>query len=153
MYFFQQLDDLRNAVSFLIDPDESTASDVVVCEQSFRQLVALADSLFKLYLEAQNAGTTEEWHSILKRAHGAEETRNAILHSTFGVTIGEEPVFSRNKITARFKKGFQVHVELLDEATMTTYRQKISSVTNDILDFMCRVFPKWNTREWRREMS
>lgn len=126
----------------MIDPNDSTAADIVVCEQSFKQLVALADSLFKLFLEAQNAATSEEWHSILKRALGAEEAHNAILHSAYGVTIGEEPVFCRNKTTARFKRGFHVHVELLDEATMTAYRQKVSSVANDFLEFTCRVFPK-----------
>jgi hypothetical protein len=154
VYFFQQLeDDLRNAVSFLIDPDDPTAADIVVCEQSFKQLVALADSLFKQFLEAQNAATTEEWHSILKRALDAEGARNALLHSTYGVTLDEAPAFCRNKTTAKFKRGFHVHVELLDEATMTAYRQKVSSVANDILDFMCRVFPKWNTRDWQREPS
>jgi hypothetical protein len=66
VYFFQQLeDDLRNAVSFLIDPDDSTLANIVVCEQSFKQLTALAYSLFEQYLETEDAENSKQWRSIL----------------------------------------------------------------------------------------
>jgi len=154
VYFFQQLEnDLGEAVSFLIDPEDSTTADIVVHEQSFKQLVNLAFSLFEQYAEAGLAENSKEWRSILSRARAAEDKRNAILHSTFGVSDIQAPIFCRSKITAKFGKGLREHVETLDDATMTAYRQSISSVANDILEFMCRVFPRWNTRTWRRECS
>jgi hypothetical protein len=154
VYFFQQLeDDLRNAVSFLIDPHDSTTANIVVHEQSFKQLVALAYSLFEQYAEAASTENSNEWRSILSRAFAAENDRNALLHSTFGVSECQDPIFSRSKITAKFKKGFHEHGEALDDATMTTYRQGISSVANDICEFMGRVFPGWNTRDWKRESA
>lgn len=152
VYFFQQLeDDLGDAVSFLIDPGDSTTANIVVCELSFKQLTALAYSLFELYPEAEDAENSKQWRSLLSRALEAEGFRNRLLHSTFGVSIGDEAVFSRSKITAKFKKGMREDVESLDDAAMTAYRQNISAVGNEILDFMCRVFPKWNTRSWKRE--
>jgi len=154
VYFFQQLeDDLGRVVSFLIDPEDSTTADVVVHEQSFKQLVGLAYSLFDQYVEATVSDNAKEWRGILSRALAAEGDRNAILHSTFGVSDFQEPTFCRSKITAKFGKGLKEHAEALDDATMTAYRQSISSVANDMIEFMGRVFPRWNTRSWKRDWS
>jgi hypothetical protein len=152
VYFFQQLeDDLRQAASFLIDPENSTMANIVVCEQSFKQLVNLAGSLFAQYAEAKDTKRTKEWRSLLQQALKAEADRNSILHSTFGVSIDEPVVFSRIKTTAKFKRGFKESGEALDLDTVNAYLDTIATVGPRITEFMGRVFPKWNTREWKRE--
>lgn len=152
VYFFQQLEeDLRRVVSFLIDPDDGTTANIVVHEQSFKQLVSLAWCLFEEYLEGKDIKNTDEWRLILSQALEAETRRNSLLHSTFGVSTEEEPIFTRSKVTAKFKKGQREVGEVLDDQTMRAYQQKMSLASNSIMEFMSRVFPRWNTREWNRE--
>ena len=77
VYFFQQLeDDIRRVVSFLIDPEDSTTADIVVYQQSFRQLVDLADSLFAQYPEAKHKKRVKEWRLLLQRARNAGQARS-----------------------------------------------------------------------------
>ena len=152
VYYFQQLeDDIRQAVSFLIDPEDSTTADIVVYQQSFKQLVNLADSLFAQYAEAKDKKRLEEWRLLLKRVRTAEHDRNKILHSTFGVSIDEPVAFIRSKITTESKAGFKEQIEALDPETVDTYLETIATI--DITGFMGCVFPKWNVRGWRREQS
>lgn len=152
VYFFQQLEDyLGRAVSFLIDPESGDVADIVVCELSFKQLVAIGYSVFEKYAEAEKVGALAEWKLILSKASQAEASRNAILHSTFGVSCIDAPVFTRSKSTAKFKKGFRESGEAFDDETVTRYLNEIGGVSTDLMDFMGRTFPDWNTRTWRRE--
>ena len=156
VYFFQQLEDeLRRVVSFLIDPNDSSSGDIVACELSFKQLNHIAYSLFELYVVDGKEHRKEEWRSILADCLKAEEHRNSILHSTFGVSfVGEEtPSFQRSKVTAKFKRGYKEHVEALDEKTMNQYLSTIGGISGKIGDFMGRTFPDWNTRQWKPPIS
>ena len=154
VYFFQQLeDDIRRVVSFLIDPEDSTTADIVVYQQSFRQLVDLADSLFAQYPEAKHKKRVKEWRLLLQRARNAGQARNRILHSTFGVSIDEPIVFSRSKATKDSKIRFKEQIEALDPETVDTYLETIATVGIDITGFMGCVFPKWNERGWKREQT
>jgi len=150
VYYFQQLEEeLGRAVSFLIDPTPGgMAADVVVAEQSFKQLVHLGYSLLPLYKLKEPDKALAEWKSVLAAALKAEGMRNTILHSTFGVSIDEEPTFQRNKVTAKYKKGWKEAVETLDEKRMEKYRTEIGTVATKIGDFMSRTFPRWHLRQW-----
>lgn len=90
---------------------------------------------------------------MLRQALKADESRKSILHSTFGVSIDEPVVFSCTKTTAKFKRGFKEQCEALDTDTVNTCLDTIATVGPKIMEFMGRVFPKWNTREWRREQT
>ena len=152
VYFFQQLEDeLGRIVAFLINPDFDSVGEVIVCELSFKQLATLAYTIFAKYIESEQGENLNEWTAILSKAHAAEQKRNTLLHSTFGVSMLDEPVLQRSKRTAKFKKGLKESVEALDPETMEAYRTSMSGVTMDLCMFMARVFPGWNDRSWSRE--
>lgn len=156
VYYFQQLEDeLRRVVSFLIDTDDSSSGDIVVCELSFKQLNHIAYSLFELYAVSGKEHRKAEWTSLLADCLKAEELRNSILHSTFGVSFcGDElPSFQRNKMTAKYKRGFKEHAEALDESLLNDYLTKIGGVTSKIGDFMGKTFPNWHIRQWTPPIS
>jgi hypothetical protein len=150
VYYFQQLEEeLGRAVSFLIDPTGGgRAVDIVVAEQSFKQLVHLGYSLLPLFKVKEPEKALAEWRSVLTAALKAEELRNTILHSTFGTSIDDEPTFQRNKVTAKFKRGWKEAVETLDEETVEKYRVEIGTVASKISTFMSRTFPRWHMRQW-----
>ena len=153
VYYFQQLEDELGAiVAFLIDPSHGSLGDIVVAELSFKQLAALAYSLFKEYFEARQCDNLKAWTAILSKAHNAEQRRNTLLHSTFGVSFSDEGHFlQRTKRTAKFKKGLSEAVEALTPEAMADYRAAMSGVTMELWEFMSRVFPGWRDRSWSRD--
>jgi len=153
VYYFQQLEDeLRRAVSFLIDPTWSgEGADIVVVELSFKQLVHVGYSLLPLFKVPEPEKALAEWKTVLASALKAEEHRNKILHSTFGVSIEEEPTFQRNKSTAKFRHGKREMVEVLDKKAVDRYFVEIGAVSSKVCDFMGRTFPRWHVRQWRPE--
>lgn len=150
VYYFQQLEDeLRRAVSFLIEPSwDSRAADIVVTELSFKQLVHIGFSLFPLFKVEDPAKALAEWKAVLAAALRAEEHRNKILHSTFGVSIEEEPTFQRSKTTAKFKSGMKEVGEILDEKALEKYLIEIGAVAGKVATFMGTTFPRWHLRQW-----
>lgn len=154
VYFFQQLEEeLKRAVSFLIEPapGDGDAADIVVCELSFKQLVHIGYSLLPLFRVKDPAKALSDWKAVLALALRAEEHRNTLLHSTFGVSIDEEPFFQRSKQTAKYKRGFRETGESLDSAKVEQYLVEIGTVAARISDFMGETFPRWHLRQWEPE--
>ena len=153
VYYFQQLEEELGAiVAFLIAPEHDSIGEVVVPELSFKQRASLAYSLFARYIEAKQGSNLKDWTAILSKAHAAEQKRNTLLHSTFGVSWGSDESFlQRTKRTAKFKKGLQETAEALDSGTMQNCRAAMSDVTMELWEFMSKVFPGWRDRSWNRD--
>ena len=152
VYHFQQVEEILGwAVCFLIQPDTSdlTMSKIIVCEQSFKQLVGLAHSLFELFPESEDKKTSKEWRSILGLALQAERERNQILHSVFGVSTAGEPVFFRSKETAKYRKGFHVLHEKLSTERRDIYFILVGKARREIERFMGDIFPGWEKGQWK----
>jgi hypothetical protein len=149
-YHFQQLEEVLGwAVCFLIDPADQSAARIVVCEQSFKQLLNLADSLFRLFPESKEMKNLESWSSILRLASDAENHRNQILHSVFGVSGLGQPVFIRSKATAKRGKGFRSASEELNSKNMQDYLALVGRARLQIEVFMSETFPAWNLGQWK----
>jgi hypothetical protein len=149
VYFFQQLEDgIRRIVAFLVNHDDRAIGLTVACELSFKQLLHMASCLPANYYVRDRASFDKVWQALLTKAAKAEELRNTILHSTFGVSWSEEAVFVRNKLSAKMGKGLRDAGEALAPETMNAYRQQISGTYLEIEDFFSKEFPGWRTKEW-----
>ena len=152
VYHFQALEsELGRAVSFLIDPFEEEAADVVVCELSFKQLTHIGYSLFDLYDIPDKEAHLSEWKRILGLCLNAESMRNQLLHSNYYACYSGGPdnmEFIRYKKTAKFKRGSRHVDEEMNHKAVAKYMKEIAGVEVQILECMGRAFPEWHERRW-----
>lgn len=152
VYHFQSLEsELGRAVSFLINPDEGEAADVVVCELSFKQLAHLGYSLFDLYDMPAKEVHLSEWKRILGLCLNAENRRNQLLHSNYYACYSGGPgnmEFMRYKRTAKFNRGSRFVDEEMNQKAVEEFMKEIGGVEVQIIECMGKAFPGWCERRW-----
>lgn len=108
---------------------------ILTSEHSFRGLLDLSASLI---LELRGAELAEEYKTVLKTVAAAEEERNLLSHSLWGVTehphVVDKP-FLRTKYTAKRRKGLTHRREQLGLDDLRANALKISLATVDLRDF------------------
>lgn len=153
VYHFQELErELARAVSFLIDPVEEEAADVVVCELAFKQLAHIGYSLFDLYNLPNKETHLTEWKRVLGLCLNAESKRNQLVHSNYYACYAGGPdnmEFIRYKKTAKFKRGSRLVDEEMNDKAVEEYMKEIAGVGVQILACMSNAFPGWSERRWQ----
>ncbi len=154
VYCYQHMEDeLRSAVSFLIDTEQHEPGAIVTAELSMRQLVSIGYSMFDLFVESKTEDRLKRWRKLLGEVLEAEATRNQILHSNYGVNVGLNPKFFRAKTTAKFRKGLRVDVANLDSKFVSEVIVEFGRIHLAITEFMNECFPGWHLRHWRRNKA
>ena len=127
---------LESSVAFLIwqlTGTEQPTAQAITAELSFRQLIALASSLYRRYdVVGDDAARFE---TILNRAVQAEERRNRITHSVWGAGKQRETV-TRIKTTAKKSVGLKHQFEQMSVSDLEAEANFIASVADEVQRFM-----------------
>lgn len=134
---FAALEDaIKVATHALIDKGGSGTGYVITSEMSFRNIVALFSSLFRL--KTSDATALAEMESIISSAMTVEGKRNQIVHSTWGVrpwNDGRVEII-RKKTTAKVSKGFRRQEEVLTTEYLHELVSEIINATKAWTDFL-----------------
>lgn len=127
---------LVRLVQGLLGGDKSEQGERIVhiltSELSFRGLVDLSASLVR---EGYGDGIADEYKTVLKVVAVAEEERNTLLHSLWGVTSPEaQKPFIRTKYTAKRKKGLMFQREPLG---VDDLRASVAKISLAVWDLRC----------------
>ena len=107
---------------------------VLTSELPFRGLLSLSASLIR---ELHGDELADEYNTVLKAVAAAEEERNVISHSFWGIAItpdAKKP-FLRTKYTAKQKKGLTFRRDELDMDDLRVPARRIAAATHDLLMF------------------
>ena len=112
--------------------DDQRVGQIITSQMSFQNLVHLLGSLFKH--RGFDAEKITAFDKLLGEAMQIEQRRNEITHSIWA-THQDEGKSSRVKITARFKKGFEMQWEPMGVDELKQIADSITNVAHKIQYF------------------
>ena len=143
---FAALEDELHYVIWTLLSWDQTLGQLVTAELSFKQLVALASSLFGY--RSRNREDVNALESVLTRVAAVEARRNTLVHSRWLDANGPTAAI-RWKRTARRKQGLRHQFEETPIADIQALADDIAAVKNDLYAFVTRV-AKAYTPEYSR---
>jgi hypothetical protein len=123
---------LRILTWVLIGGPEQRVGQCVTAELSFRNLVALAQSLHAI--REPNSDVTKELEAILNECIRAEEMRNKFMHSNWGPS--PRGGFVRIKATAKKGRGLQWQCEPTSEQAVEDAALALHRANDRLAAFM-----------------
>jgi hypothetical protein len=111
----------------------------VTAELSFRTLVAVASSLYRL--RVSKPASISAMEDVMRRACKAEEKRNTMIHSTWiAGDPSEDP--GRLKSTAKLKHGLKHHYEEVPVKDLERIATDLSEVAFDLVTLEMEFVPR-----------
>jgi hypothetical protein len=122
--------ELFSLIHGLLKTSEET-SRILTSELPFRTLLDLSASLVK---QIHGVDEAERYKEVLKIASGAEDERNLIVHSIWGINLGGNTII-RTKHTAKRRKGLHFNREEYTKGKLIAVGQKISRAIHSVEKF------------------
>jgi len=124
---------LQDLAASLIE-EHQRICQIILCEGSLRQLLAMIESLYKE--RHGEDGDYTQLKNFLKNADLANQRRNAIIHSVWVAGDNAKSVV-RIKMTA--KKTYRVVSEKIDQVLLQSLIDEIQELAQNILYFRLRL--------------
>lgn len=115
---------------------------IVSAELSFKGLVSLTASLYKYRIH--DSKKVEDLRKLLGQVLQAEEQRNLIVHSSWGMTTSDDTppktTVHRGRLTARLKKGYHYQHEEMSADDLDKIAELLLDIQQEVMKFMIQDF-------------
>lgn len=119
--------------------DHQRIGQIITAELAFRNLRALAISLYK-----ERHGEDADYRTLralMNHAGKLEEKRNQLTHSIWAAGKTKETI-ARVKMTAKEKHGFRSTLQEVGEAYLSAIATELKELAGDVLGFMLGLLEK-----------
>src|SRR4029077_13767761 len=142
---FQFLEsELRDAIGYLLDENDSTIGAIVTEKIPFKHLPRVLFNLFD-YKDGDAAKSDKLWE-IMKECWNCEEIRNRLIHSRW--THDEKGAISfKSFLTPR---KVRVDEKSFSHAEMTEITKRFKTCYQELRKFFEAIDPKWKEKGWER---
>src|SRR5260221_2373739 len=144
---FQLLETLiREAISFLLNPSDSTYGRIATAEVSFMRLLNVLLALF--HRETRDEEKTKILEKALEDCGETNTRRNQLVHSSWYMEDGENV---RVKTLVRHLKPYREDEEKMSGKTLEADTKKCKARRERIVELMEESFSKWGLAEMPSE--
>lgn len=133
---FSALEDTLGWLMGEILGGDDEVRNIISSQASFARLLSITDGLYRK--KVTDPALVAKWDALVPRISGAEQKRNRVTHSTWGIWWEERPnVFvSQERNTIRGRRGLQASKEKASPQHVTGVAEEIEQVNLDVIDFL-----------------